>query len=703
MIKWAPYVFVRLTIYLLAGILAAMYLPFTMAGILPLLITFSVLSATYVMLSLLAKHVWKGKRFSPLFGLLGFSIIFLTGYIITCQRTQAKRADHLSHQPASIQYYSGVIISEVSSTAKSSKAELEVKRIYSQNQWIEASGIILLYLDKKIQQPRYGDKLLIKGRPQRIPAPANPYEFDYRQYLRLQQIHHQHFVKATDVAVYGYHPPYTLIAFSISLRQHADNIFKRLIPSRHEQAIASGLVLGIRDGLDNEIKQAYASAGAMHILAVSGAHVGIVFGILALLLGYLKRLRYGKLLFAVSVLCLLWLYAFVAGLSASALRAVIMASFVIVAESFTRQKSIYNTLALSAFIMLCFDPFLVKDVGFQLSFAAIISIVYITPKISSLLEFDNLVLKKAWQITCASLAAQIGTAPLSLLYFHQFPVYFLLANLAVIPLSIAVLYAGIFTLLFYHIPYVSTACAFVLTKSVWLLNQVTFFTESIPGALVRNISVSAWETCILYLIIISFLLFLHYKKLIYWIIVVGFTCVLSALNLIDIYKQQKQQQLAIYSIANHTALSIIEGTHNFFMADSTLLHQRNTIDFHLSGHWRQAGITQHQFRHFNHPSNRPLAISHFKEYSLLVWQGKTFLFLHHPISNWQFISTLQPEYIVIQNNAVKDLPGKEYFIKHLIIDGNNKSYLAKKLKLQAQQAGIPCHSSREEGAFILIR
>jgi competence protein ComEC len=491
------------------------------------------------------------------------------------------------------------------------------------------------------------------------------------------------------------------MAISITIRQKADAIFKKLIPSRQEQAIASGLVLGIRDGLDNEIKQAYASAGAMHILAVSGAHVVIVFGILAFFLRRIKRVKFGNWLFAAISLCLLWMYAFVTGLSASVLRAVIMFSFVIIADAANRQKSIYNTLAASAFGLLFYDPYLLMDVGFQLSYAAVLSIVYITPKLSRLLEVDNYVLSKAWQVSCASIAAQVGTLPLSLLYFHQFPVYFLLANLFVILLSSIILYLGIFTLLFSAIPYLSTGLAFLLKWFVWALNQIAFLTEDMPGALIRNISISATESCIIYLMIISFLLFLYYKKLVYWAAMVGMACVLSVFNIAEVYKQQKQQQMAFYSIAGHSAFSLIEGNHNTFLADSALLHNQNTLDFHLSGHWRQSGISQSEYIDLYYSKDTHLPIKHYQDFSLMVWHGKTFLFLSRPLHNWQPVAQLQPDYLIIQNNAIKELPDKDISFKYLLIDGNNKPYLAKKLKLQALQANIPCFSIGEEGAFLL--
>jgi competence protein ComEC len=701
MIKWAPYVFVRLTAYLVAGILTAICFPVSFAAIHLWLIAFYTLAGTYLVFYLLIRMLWKGRRFGTLSGIMGFVMIFLSGFIFTNQRNQSGQPDHLLHQPAVIEYYSGVVVSEVTTGNKSHKAHLEVKRIFLQNTWLRASGKVLLYLDAKMPRPRYGDKLLIRGHPQKVPPPANPDEFDYRQYLQLQQLYHQHFVKQKQVAIYGYEPPSALIAWSISLRQYADAIFKRLIASRQEQAIASGLVLGIRDGLDNAIKDAYASAGAMHILAVSGAHIAIVIEILLLLLGRLKKIRYGKLLFALIVLSLLWMYAFVTGLSASALRAVIMYSFIIIAGAFTRQTSIYNTLALSAFILLCYNPFLLMDVGFQLSYAALLSIIYISPRIYHLLEFDNRVLDKAWLITCASIAAQIGTVPLSLLYFHQFPVYFLPANLAVIPLSAAILYIGLATLFFSAVPYLSAGLAFVLQWIIWLLNQAAFATEALPGALIQNISISAFESLLLYLIIITFLLFLYYKKLILWAAVVGMACLFSILNLLEIGARRNNQQLAFYSIASYTAVSVLDGRHNYLIADSALLQNPATINFHLAGHWRQAGISQHQFTDFFRPEKPPVALQHYQNYALLVWKGKVCVFIYKATDNWQPIARLQPDYLIVQHNALKDLTGKETFIRNLIIDSTNKTYIAHKLKKQALQAGIPCHSVRDEGAFIL--
>jgi hypothetical protein len=159
--------------------------------------------------------------------------------------------------------------------------------------------------------------------------------------------------------------------------------------------------------------------------------------------------------------------------------------------------------------------------------------------------------------------------------------------------------------------------------------------------------------------------------------------------------------MAFYSIAGHSAFSLIEGNHNTFLADSALLHNQNTLDFHLSGHWRQSGISQSEYIDLYYSKDTHLPIKHYQDFSLMVWHGKTFLFLSRPLHNWQPVAQLQPDYLIIQNNAIKELPDKDISFKYLLIDGNNKPYLAKKLKLQALQANIPCFSIGEEGALLL--
>jgi competence protein ComEC len=651
---------------------------------------------------LLIRTVWKGRLLRPVFGLLALGITALFGFLRTYQVSGYNQPAHIIHQDSAYSYYSGTLVSQVQERPKNYKADLEVKQIYRQGQWQPAAGKVLVFLGKQDSKPLYGSQVIIKGMPQEVLPPGNPGEFDYRKYLANQQIYVQHFVKAPEYTIYGYHPPNPVFALSFRLRQQADSIFRALIPSDREYAIATGLILGIRNGLDNELKQAYASAGAMHILAVSGAHVVIVFEILSLLLGKLKSLRYGNWIFAGVILVLLWLYAVITGFSPSVLRAVVMFTLVVIAKAANRQRSIYNSLAISAFVLLVINPYFLLDVGFQLSYAAVLGIVYLFNKLYYRLDFNNQLANWAWGITCVSIAAQVATVPMGLYYFHQFPTYFLLSNLAVIPISSAVLYLGLATLFFSPVPYLSTAIAFLLKWSVWLLNQSVFLTEKIPGALIQGISISLPEAIGLYMIIILVLLFLHYKQLKYWYAVFGVVCLLVAINLLEIYWQYRQKELLIYAVNNHTAACIIEGRKSYFLADSALLVDKATIQYRFTTYWWQKGIQENTFLPLHQTQAQQPAIRRSKEGSWLIWEGKTFLFLHQPPlrNTIPVFQALPPDYLVVQNNALRNLNRWHTGIKYLIIDASNKRYISERLKKQADSLNIPYYSVFESGAFI---
>src|SRR5690606_30371161 len=231
----------------------------------------------------------------------------------------------------------------------------------------------------------YGDLLVIKGAPQRPDPPANPAEFDYARYLEQRNIFHQHFVRE-GVMRMGAEPSNGVLALAYKLRARAEAVLRTYVPGERAQGIARALVLGVTDGLDNELREAYAGVGVMHILAVSGLHVGVIYFVLASLLRPLNRLPKGNWAVAVISIFVLWLYAFITGLSPSVLRAVTMFSFLTLAKPWRRGTNVYNTLAVSAFVMLLADPWLVCSVGFQLSYLAVLGIVYFYPRLIPLWE-----------------------------------------------------------------------------------------------------------------------------------------------------------------------------------------------------------------------------------------------------------------------------------------------------------------------------
>ena len=696
------YAFVRFSVFLVAGILLH---ELTDAYFLVVLLVFGILLGAYLLLFIAGKTFLKDLKTNTLTGFLGFALVGCFGYLNTFQHTALHDPSNLLHDTAHITFYKGVITAEVREREKFFQTEVEVSAIKDSLHWHPVSGKIMLNVRKSDSLLlHYGDEVLIKGSPQVLPEPMNPQQFNYKKYLARQQIYFQHFIQPSQLLVTGSQPPNAILQHSIAVRHYFDQRLAALIPSEQEYAIATGILLGVKDALDNDLKQAYSSAGAMHILAVSGMHVGLLFEILVLLLGSIRKNRYGKLVFAAVVLLILWFYSFITGLSPSVLRAIVMFSFIVVAQTFNRNTNIYNTLAASAFVLLCINPYLIMDVGFQLSYLAVGGIAYLYNPLYQWLTLKSRVLDFFWKITCVGLAAQVLTFPISLYHFHQFPVYFLLANLVLIPVSTGVMYVGLATLAMSFIPYLAEGVAFLLKWSVWVLNQGVFITESLPGALLTGIDLSIFETLLLYGVIVCLCLLAEYRKF-YWMI--GATACLAMVSFSGIYKsimQKNQQEFAIFSISRHPVLGIIEGQHNLFVADSALLANEAAWGFNLKAHWAAKGVDykKGQSARFedlkkNYPNYREE-----ENYGILLWNHQKFLFLYKPVKKIQeVLAVVKPDVVVVQHNALRTLKDIQAPQTLFVLDASNSFYNTRKLVRQAHEQHVSLHAVGMDGSFIL--
>ncbi|MFL5729795.1 MAG: ComEC/Rec2 family competence protein, partial [Cytophagaceae bacterium] len=566
MITWTLFPFLRFLAAFIPGILFYYFFRPSFS-FLPLIITLSVF---YAVLFFILRGRSSMHTFRPWLGLLGLSILFLCGIQVSRQHDHLLNENHLSQRTEPTDYYTGTVISDPEEKEKTYKMVLELDAIGHHSQWKKSSGKIYVYLRKGSTLPLYGDKVLIQGSPQAVPPPANPGEFDYRSYLARQNIFHQHFVKDNELVITGHAEPNPILAWSIFLRKKSDASLKKFIPSENEYKIASALVLGIRNSLDNEIRNAYSNTGTMHILAVSGLHIVLIFQVLSLLFAPLKKLRYSEIFMPLLFITLLWFYALITGLSASVLRAVTMFSFVIIAKAINRNSNIYNTLALSAFLLLCIDPMLVMDVGFQLSYLAVLGIVYLHPKIYQAIDFRSPAADKIWEYTSISLAAQLATFPLGLLYFHQFPVYFLLSNYLAIPISFLILYLGLALLAFSWAPMLAGWIGFATGKLIWLMNAIVYTIEKLPMALIDGIQISQTQLLLIYLFLFFILAFIALKKLRYLSTALAALLLFSSFSLMKITEQKNSISLAVYNIKGHRAIALIEGQKTTLLLDSAL-------------------------------------------------------------------------------------------------------------------------------------
>lgn len=370
----------------------------------------------------------------------------------------------------------------------SSENLLEVFSIRDSLGWKKAQGKVLIYhqLASSLQP---GEVVLVNKIPEIISSPSFPDEFDYRGFLAKKDIHYRQFIRSGLVKVDSSN--ITSPEFAIDrLGKSLSDLIDQKVEFTESKQIANALLLGQKESLDKEIKNAYSETGTMHILAVSGLHVGIIYAILLLPLKRFKsdsKFRKGYLL---TVVGLIWLYAVMTGFSPSVVRASTMFSLVTAGQMRKKKPSIWNVLAFSAMLMMVVEPEVIFDVGFQLSYLAVAGIVGLQPLIVRWWLPSNRVLEYFWQLAAVSLAAQLVTFPLSVFYFHQFPTYFLLANLIVVPLAFLIMAVGVPFLFLGWIPILGEVMGWLVNWLIYIQNQITFFIQLLPLGKIDRLTIT---------------------------------------------------------------------------------------------------------------------------------------------------------------------------------------------------------------------
>lgn len=622
MIKWASIPFFRFTLAFMSGVLFYLHSPVA----LPFLYCFIFSVLTFLLLFVFASDKKRFYKLKPFTGLSALLLLFFFGALWTEVRKETNHPLHLIHCKEKIQSYEAIVRESSEERENTFRTILSITKIKRGHEWISAKGNLILYCPKKdFQLLKYGDYILVKGSPSSTQSPANPFEFDYKTYLNYQQIFHIHYASTKDIWWIKNNPPSLWIFSSLSLREKANSILKEYIKGESEYKIASALILGIRSSLDNDLKQAYSSTGTMHVLAVSGLHVGIVLGMLMILFNFLKPFSWGRILLPLLLIGSLWIYAFVTGFSASVLRAVVMFSLIVLAKSMQKNTNIYNTLSLSAFVLLCINPFSLMDAGFQLSYLAVLGIVYFQPKIYRLLSPRHTILDKAWILTSGSIAAQIGTLPICLYYFHQFPLNFIVSNLWAIPISSLVLYSGTLLILFSWIPGFNHLLGWITEKLIWLMNYVIFKIEAMPFSVIKGIDIDLPEVIVLFMMILLLACFFHFKKLVYLKTFTVFLFFFSIGQCIEAINQKNQKAFIAFKIKNHLAYGLIKGRKIKLFADSLLLKDRSKQEYHIYPYLIQHGINE---INLSDVKKEKEMIYQNDTLSVISFLGKTFLIEH---------------------------------------------------------------------------
>ncbi|HEX8037828.1 MAG TPA: ComEC/Rec2 family competence protein [Chryseosolibacter sp.] len=686
MIRWIPYTFVRTVLFFAGGILLGMYAP----DLIPETSWLPV-AGCGVLAYFLVVFLRTRPFLNP--GWIGLPLVFLLGYVHVVGHTESRARQHLLHAPAPVTHYQAVVTRYAEERNNSWKVEAKVLQVHA-GAWQSFQGKVMLYFSRRdFAKPfQYGDVLLISGQPELQPGPANPGEFDYREYLALRNIYHVHFLKKGEALKTGYDPPSAVMALAYRGREWSQATLRKFVHGKREQAIASALVLGVTDGLDNDLLNAYAATGSMHILAVSGLHISILYFILLWVLSPLTRLPGGRWFVPIAGLLIMWMYAFVTGLSPSVLRAVVMFSFLSVARTWARNTNVYNTLAVSAFCLLLYDPFLLRSVGFQLSYLAVLGIVYLYPKILVLWEPRTWLVTEVWRILAVSIAAQAATFSLGLLYFHQFPNLFLLSNLLVVPVSSLVLIFGVVVLGVSFAPMLAVAAGFCLEMLIKFLNYIVFTLESIPFGLVGNVYISALQCALLLLFVVAILALIHYKKFGYVVLSFFVILLFSSLQWLHFTRDVDVSKIAVYNIPGHSVVDLIDRGHAFFLADPVIRADDRKIRYHVSPNRLMAGVERVST---GFPVSRAL-----KGCEVLAWNGKTIL--HITDKEFAVPANLSVDLVIIANNAVEDAGEliRAATIRKVVLDSSNSFFFASRFLEAAKLYKLEVYSVLHQGAFI---
>ena len=644
-------------------------------------------------------------RFRWLFGFAINLFLIFCGIFITVRRPTSDKL--LVNSNNQVVLY---LLDSPQVRAKSTRAQVEVRYIRNNGSWGTVDEMMLVYFDLKdtlASKLSYGSVLAADIIPQPVEQSGNPYQFDFKKYLSDRGIRYTCYLKS-DKWVYTGYDGYGIKRKALQLRDKFVHLFSTLGLTGDELAVASALTLGYVDLIDDELRQVYSSSGAMHILSVSGLHVGILYVLLSFLLSFLDKRTVTRAIKATVLLMFLWFFALLTGLSPCVQRSAMMFSFVVIGDFFNRKSNIYNTLAASAFLLLLINPNNLQDIGFQLSYLAVISIVFFYPYIYKLIYVKNWLLDQAWSLVAVSIAAQFGTFPICVYYFYQFPNYFLLGNIIAIPMSTIALYLSVLVILVSPFRIVAGFIGKIFSLSISILNYGLEFVEKLPYSVYEGIHISALQMFVVFGLIVFLSIYLLSKRVKYLIAGLILIVIFLGINLNSYISRTKAVEFIVFNISKKSLVGFRANDKLIFVdVDTSDVQFADKYNFFVKGYISSVGAmkrfevvnpTLGNIEGFN---GSLIKIQNRKGIALLLFQGKTIAIpFERSLDRMVSKSRLVVDYLVIN----KFYPYKVLnFIepKMVIIDSSASKHAVADITLACKLARIPYYITSSQGAFRL--
>ncbi len=564
------------------------------------------------------------------------------------------------------------------SKPRSVKLNVKVLKIKNDTGYSNCQGNVIAYIQKSelAKNIMPGNFILLKSIFQEVGEPQNPHAFDFKNYLAIHSVYHTSYVDSNSFSVLPNEVSRSLWQIGLAIKY---KIIKRLGEvdlSENARAICSALITGFDDDIDKEVIESFSHSGTLHILSVSGLHVGLIYLVLNYFLSMIDRNKKYKLAQLIFISACLWLFALITGFSAPVLRSVIMFNLIGFGNLYFRNKAAnqINILAVSAFVLLLFSPLLVQDIGFLLSYCALFGILYFFPKIYKWYEPKNKIAERIWKSVAVSFSATITTLPITLLVFHQFPIWFAFANLIIVPLSFAILLLAFIAL--FKLTFISSIINFL---TAFMISFINIFNAD-GWSFIDRIDFDMTDAVFLVLALIfvtSMFLVRSYKYALCLMIVI---VLWQLYGLASSYDSKTKNELVVYQIPRSSCTSIKNKL-------NTVLSRHDTDHYSMS--------VKPNLISYNNTNITTSLFNFCKSEAISV------LFLNEKNKVPGYFN-FSVTHLLISNNAI---PKQNFLdklrLKVLIADGSNSYWAVRKLEKLCEERRIQFHSTRDKGAFVL--
>ncbi|WP_111307995.1 ComEC/Rec2 family competence protein [Confluentibacter sediminis] len=676
--KLLNFAIIKLTLCLIIGIIIGYYFQWALK--------WSLYSTTILVIALFTSFLIAKNQFLKTiwFGVLAFTTMLSIGILTVNIHNEKNFSNHYTHFVLSENDSLKTITFRIKEVLKPNtyynKYIVDILKVDDLN----VSGKLLVNIEKDSikHSLKVDDVFISKTNFETINPPLNPNQFNYKFFLEKKYIYHQLYISKPSLLETDVHL-HTLYGIADAIRNHVNSKLKTYSFKPDELSFINALLLGQRQDISEDIYTNYVNAGAVHILAVSGLHIGIILLILSFVLKPLETFKHGKLIKTILLILMLWSFAIIAGLSASVTRAVTMFSIITIAVNYKRPTNIFNTLAISIFVLLLIKPMFLFDVGFQLSYMAVLAIVVIDPLLYKLWQPKNKIIDFYWHTLTVTLSAQFGILPISLYYFHKLPGLFFISNLVIIPFLEVILGFGILVItlaLFNILPvFMSKTYGYMISMMndfvSWISNQKQF--------IFNDIAFSLLYVCVFYLFIISIINLWRetsYKRL--RLVLFSILAIQCAIILTK-YSSPKNQFIVFnknrFTLIGNVMFNTIDVNSDF---DSLTFSKDKIITNYVIG---------------NHIKNVQTDILK----SVYTLNDKTLLVIDSlGIYN---IKSFSPDYVLLRQSPQINLNRLIDSIKpkYIIADGSNyKSYI-ENWEAICQKRKLPFHQTSKKGAFII--